>query len=475
MKEIRLKITAKSPLAIGWKKPGSVSEAADFISGSVIRGAVAAQMLRLAGNNEPEPGDDFHRLFVDDNGAVFRNGYPATAKITGKYPNPENSNQEMKPDSKNYQSEIEIEIPVLVQKVHVLPSTAVSSKAKGGFRQIVDGEDKAAHGVFDTLIDRFCAEKYGQLYDPNCPKDSGRVEPYSGFYSSGKNDGHEVCEPKVLHTEAAREFYQKAKDSYIKVSVSKRLLTRVGMNRRRSTSEDEILYSLEVLNERFATKHPHGLKQWHDVVYWSSIIVEDDDLAQHLTNFLNRHGDRFRLGGSASRGLGRVEIEAKCVDVNLQEAVKTRIQTFNKELNKRQSQWKELFGDCPLSEKRTYFTIDLQSDGVFLDNWKRTTVVTPSMLCQFAGIDEDKSLELHAAYSSYDYVSGWNSAWGLMKDIDLVTTKGSVYLFSTQEIDRWYEPLARLECRGIGERTLEGFGQIEVCNEFHQVFREEPA
>ncbi|MGC9504911.1 type III-D CRISPR-associated RAMP protein Csx10 [Baaleninema sp.] len=417
MKEIRLKITAKSPLAIGWKKPGSVSEAADFISGSVIRGAVAAQMLRLS-DEKPEHGDDFSRLFVDDNGAVFRNGYPATAKDGDKS-----------------------EFPLEVDTVRVLPSTVLSAKAKEGFKP-------NGNGVFDTLIDRFWAEKYGQLYDPNDPKDGGRVEPYSGFYG-------------------------KYKERYIKMSVSKRLLTRVGINRRRSTSEDEILYSLEVLNERFATKHPHGLKQWHDVVYRSSIIVEDDNLAKHLTTFLDKFSNHFRLGGSASRGLGRVEIEAKCVEVSLQEAVKKRIQAFNKELNKRQKQWKELFGDCPLSEKRTYFTIDLQSDGVFLDNWKRTTVVTPSMLCQFAGIDEDKSLELHAAYSSYDYVSGWNSAWGLMKDIDLVTTKGSVYLFSTEEIDRWYEPLARLECRGIGERTLEGFGQIEVCNEFHQVFREE--
>jgi CRISPR-associated protein Csx10 len=59
-----------------------------------------------------------------------------------------------------------------------------------------------------------------------------------------------------------------------------------------------------------------------------------------------------------------------------------------------------------------------------------------------------------------------------MKDIELTTTRGTVYLFSSKEIERWYEPLKKLECIGIGDRTLEGFGQIEICNEFHTIFRE---
>ncbi|OAB60899.1 CRISPR-associated protein Csx10 [Leptolyngbya valderiana BDU 20041] len=433
MKEIRLKITAKSPLAIGWRKPGSVSEAAEFISGSVIRGAVASQMLRLANGDSPEPGDDFHRLFVDEDAAVFCNGYPATTKDKENDNSQKNSNRN--------------EIAIEVEDVRVLPATVVSAKASDGFKP-------KGNGVFDTLIDRFCAEECGQLYDPNDPQDGKRVEPYSGFY--GKYQGR-----------------------YVKLSVSKRLLTRVGMNRSRATSEDEILYSIEVLNEKFATQHKQEvnareLKQWHNVIYRSSIFVEDEDMAQGLAYFINTHSREFRLGGSASRGLGCVKIEATCVEVNLENSVKNRIKKFNEIFQERREDWQALFQGKPISNSQIYLTLDLQSDGIFIDDWKRTIVVTPSMLCQFAGI-EDESLELHAAYSSYNYVSGWNSAWGLMKDIDLVTMKGSVYLFSTEEIDRWYEPLARLECRGIGERTLEGFGQIEVCNEFHQVFREDAA
>ena len=105
------------------------------------------------------------------------------------------------------------------------------------------------------------------------------------------------------------------------------------------------------------------------------------------------------------------------------------------------------------------------------DNWQRTTVISPEMLQQFAVV-EDPTLQLHTAYSSYSYSSGWNSAWGLMKDVELVTNKGSVYLFSTQNTQQWKNALSKLELRGVGDRTSEGFGQVEICNEFHQIFRE---
>jgi CRISPR-associated protein Csx10 len=86
---------------------------------------------------------------------------------------------------------------------------------------------------------------------------------------------------------------------------------------------------------------------------------------------------------------------------------------------------------------------------------------------------DDSSLKLHVAYTSYDYRSGWNAAWGLMKDVELVTNKGAVYLFSTTQVEPWIQALEQLEMHGVGERTCEGFGQVQVCNEFHLVFRED--
>ncbi|MUG98259.1 CRISPR-associated RAMP protein Csx10 [Scytonema sp. UIC 10036] len=404
--QIQLKIEALSPLSIGRQKPGgSVSEAETYIPGSVIRGAIASQILQQY--SQPEPGDNFHSLFISDP-AIFQNAYPAVAKVGDK-------------------------AEVVSGEVLVLPATAVSSKTKSGFKP-------KNHGVFDTLIDRFCAEAYNHPYDPNCPKDGGRVEPFGGFYSCV--DG-----------------------SYYQPSISTRLLTRVGINRRRATSEEQVLYSIEVLNESEG-------KNQQPATYSGTILVEDEKLANALTTFINNNSLAFRLGGSASRGLGKVEITAN-LNTEKASAIASRIQNFNEELENRWKKW-QIFGEPTqhLLHNRTYFTLDLQADTILKENWQRTTVISEDMLRQFASVD-DASLKLHVAYTSYDYRSGWNAAWGLMKDVELVTNKGAVYLFSTSQPTAWTPALQKLETCGVGERKSEGFGQIQVCNQFHLVFREE--
>jgi CRISPR-associated protein Csx10 len=407
MKRIRLEIKAVSPLAIGRQKPGgSVSEAEDYIPGSIIRGAIASHILQISGHqfaNLTKNGGDFQTLFLSDTPAIFQNAYPVNSDMTRR-----------------------------IDGIWVLPATALSSKTKEGFK-IQDGK-----GVFDTLIDRFCAESYGHPYDPICPNDGGRVEVYT-------------C------------FYNKVGGNYYSHSVSKRLLTRVGINRRRATVEEQILYGIEVLNE----SQPNKQKP---IRYYGSVIVPDV-LVDSLCQFINNSRQDFRLGGSASRGLGKVEIAAKIAESKPQ--IQTRIEQFNIKLKERWKLWKA-FGtpNAELSSDRTYFTVDLQSDAILTEHWRRTTVISPEMLCQFAGVN-DTSLQLHAAYSSYDYRSGWNTAWGLMKDVELITNKGAVYLFSTTQQDTWLKIIEDLEMRGVGERTCEGFGQIQVCNEFHTVFRED--
>jgi CRISPR-associated protein Csx10 len=415
MKRIQLEIKALSPLAIGRQKPGgSISEVENYIPGSVIRGAIAAQILKQSGHqstNLAENGGDFQALFLGENPAIFHNAYPAT--IEG-----------------NKQT-------IVQPEVWALPATALSSKTESGFKS----SKPPKHGVFDTLIDRFCAERYGYPYDPTCPTDGGRVDTVDF------------------------SFYSKLNGKYYKHSVNKRLLTRVGINRRRATAEEQILYSIEVLNESESKgKNPKP------VIYTTAILVTDN-LADSLRQFIDNHRENFRLGGSASRGLGKVEIKAKTVDVKSE--VVERIKQFNEKLRTRWNQW-SIFGN-PLEElesDRTYFTLDLQSDAILAEQWQRTTVISEAMLQQFADV-KDASLKLDAAYSSYDYRSGWNAAWGLMKDVELVTNKGSVYLFSTTQPDSWFEALEKLELKRVGERTSEGFGQVQVCSDFHLVLREE--
>ena len=403
MKEIQLTIQALSPLAIGRQKPGgSISEAQEYIPGSVIRGAVAAQMLRQSPQSGDQPGGDFYTLFVDQGAAIFSNAYPTGVGLRSQ----------------------------------VLPATAVSSKTFPGFKA-----DKPSNGgVFDTLIDSVCAESYGHLYDPTCPKDGGRLEPFSGFYSLEGNH-------------------------YRSHSVATRLLTKVGINRRRATAQEQVLYSVQVINET-------QKKGREDTLFSGTIRLEDAELAQVLADYLTSSG--LRLGGSTSRGLGKVKIQAEVSDY--QSETERRVNAFNQVLCARWKEWGKFFSppQSSLPETCKFFTLDLQSDAILTEQWRRTTVISPDMLCQMAGVD-DPDLTLQATYSSYDYRSGWNAAWCLMKDVEMVTTKGAVYLFSTPNLEAWLPALAALERRGVGERTPEGFGQVQVCSEFHHVFREAAA
>lgn len=422
MTQLELTITALSPLALGKLKPGvSVSEVENYISGSVLRGAIASQILHLSGRysaNLAENGGDFQSLFLDESPAIFGNAYPAVR--------------------------IDDESIALSSQIKILPATAVSSKTNPGFKS------SNGYGVFDTLIDAFCAAAYNQPFEPSDPRaiaqgTNPQVETFSGFYSLVDNN-------------------------YYSHDASSRFLTRVGINRRRATSEEEILYSIQVLNESFlkSTK----TDEWNNFVFRGFVWIDDESLAGKLQEFIQRNKNNFRIGGSVSRGLGKVKIEVSKQETSIK-SIKNRIEEFNQALQTRWKLW-SIFGQSQndLLTGKTYFTIDLQSDAILSENWQRTTVISKCMLKDFTNID-DSSLEMHVAYSSYDYRSGWNSAWGLMKDVELVTNKGSVYLFSTKQPEKWYLALENLSKTGIGDRTCEGFGQVEVCNEFHQVFREE--
>ena len=141
--ELSLKVTLKSPILTGGRKPtGQASEALNYIRGGLIRGAVANALLAELENRKPDA--EFRKIFTEDDASIFRNCTPGT---------------------------------------EVLPATAVGCKDFAGF--IADGK----HGTFDTLLERIVSEKAGWMYQPNCPQCGGRIEAQSGFYEV-KNGSH---------------------------------------------------------------------------------------------------------------------------------------------------------------------------------------------------------------------------------------------------------------------------------------------
>ncbi|NJO43569.1 MAG: CRISPR-associated RAMP protein Csx10 [Cyanobacteria bacterium RU_5_0] len=235
-----------------------------------------------------------------------------------------------------------------------------------------------------------------------------------------------------------------------------------------------VLYSIEVLNESFLPNSNARFRRWEYTAYRGQVIVlHQDDLADKLMQMINHHADAFRIGGSISRGLGKVHLQV--TPAKGAKLLPDRVSQFNNKLQERWQRWENLFGTGQtIQNDRTFFTLDLQADATLTDCWRRTTVITPMMLKTFLELPADWDLQRHAAYSSYDYRGGWNAALGLMKDVELITNKGAAYLYSfpTKQQTDWLPKLVDLESKGVGDRVCEGFGQVQVCNEFHTIFRE---
>ena len=314
----------------------------------------------------------------------------------------------------------------------VLPATAVGCKDSPGFLTVGNTEK---HGIFDTLFERLVSEKAKWTYQPDCPHCKGRVESQSGFY-------------------------RRRQDFYEKQTLDTRLLTRVAINRQRKVAEDELLYHLtavDPLSVGGQAVRLHGSARVPSV------------LAGKVANTLQQQVQR--LGGGSSRGLGRVSIQVGKREVS--DSLEQRINNFNSAL---QTFW-ETYSHLPTVEleacKGAYFSVDLKSDAILAtdDGWQRSMTLTASMLQEMA--DCQAEVTLIRSFASYDYLGGWNAAWGLPKETELATRVGSVFVFRTLDIDSWIPTLRTLEEFGIGSRREEGFGQILICDPFHLRTREQ--
>ena len=310
---------------------------------------------------------------------------------------------------------------------NVLPATAVGCKDFSGF--LCEG-DSEKHGIFDTLLEQLASAQANWLVSPNCPQCGGRVEAQTGFYAQ-RNDG----------------FYERK-------TVNTRLLTRAAINRHRKVAEEELPYHLTAIDA--VVKGSENVRLHGSARVPSSVACRVAETLQKQVH---------RLGGGTSRGLGCVKVQVQ--QCERPDTLAERIHDFNTRL---QEIW-EAYRHLPSVEmgalEGTYFSIDLQADARLIaeDGWQRSMVLTAPMLQQIT--DCDTQVELVRSFAHYDYVSGWNAAWGLPKETALVTQMGSVFVFHTPDIDAWMPVLKRLEEQGIGARREEGFGQLVICAPFH--------
>jgi CRISPR-associated protein Csx10 len=225
------------------------------------------------------------------------------------------------------------------------------------------------------------------------------------------------------------------------VTTEKLPQTKVALSRPRRASEMEMLYSVTALRPQVFVG-----KVWGD---------------HAVVDLLIQACQTSGLGGLTSRGYGRVKVAKTAIDT---EPLRARVTAFNQRLAQ---VWDELRtlawrSRVPTAPPGWYFSIDL---------------VSPAILCDVYGCPSLRlNLSLHgtthepvffAASSALE--SGWSTAWGLPKAVQLAAHAGSTYVFRVErETEELYEALEELENVGVGDRRDEGYGDVLVCHPFHR-------
>lgn len=314
----------------------------------------------------------------------------------------------------------------------VIPATAMSCKASHGF--LKDG----GHGVFDTLIDRVCAEELepaALTYDPRCADCGERADTQTGMYAHA------------------------AGDAWRTRSVQRRMLTRVAINRALGSAEPGLLYSPIALSEM--STFTDGEETHDEITRFVGSAWNLDETARTALEAITM------LGGRTSSGLGRVRVTVEPGDEPA--GLTARITELNRRVAARWTLFQRSFapqanpGWSP--DGWRVFTVGLQSDAILQeDGWRPTMIFSAQQLHEATGLDAT----LVRAQASSQIVGGWNVRWNRPKSAAVATVAGSVFLFRTAAPEPAItEALTRLEQDGIGQRRAEGFGIVRCCDEFH--------
>lgn len=373
---LKLRITARSPLAFARRKPGTQFQASlGYIPGAALYGALG----QWFGQHEKFDSTLFRAIRC-------HNAYPAHPDDSWVYP---------------------------------LPATAIQPKGQ-------EEEDKSE--LSDSLVARICWE-YQQ--------------PTALIYAPTDEDGRPF--------ESAGGSFCNRTD-FQSYRVPQRVLTRVAINRRRSTAEPSRLYSPMVLSEVMSNR---------PTSFIGSVVVFHDtsDMQQALQEVTH-------VGGRQTTGLGAISIEPTLIDTEPWQTIQQRVARLTEQFQQQITLYSKLGGQAWEIADETIFTVNLIADAILYEQgWLPTNELSAQLLQEYTGI----KAQLLRSFTRTGLAGGWNVVWQRPKPTTITTTMGSVFVFHARRpLDTAaYQRLAQLQLDGIGERREEGYGQVRICDEFH--------
>ena len=410
MTKVRVHARLIAPVVMKRDRQSEHSLGMRSASGTVVRGALASSYLQRHGRAD----ETFKRLFLDE----------VACRFGPLDPGP-----------------------------RVFPLTAASCK-----------HDGLGHALVDQLWFRAAQHHAigrvsGAAINPwlECSQCAADLKPQDGFWRA---DGGTLYEMRVEPDHVAAH---------------------VGIDRSTATAADEMFFTLEAIA-------PSGKET--DLYGW---IQANDAALGALERLLHEEDGRVSMGHARTRGYGDVVLRLE--HARASEDATSMMQRWNK--------WScalsDFLASAPDSVRecqpdRLYFALSFPTGAVIVDRFLRYSV-DPAVMIDWlppmsaAGnafplegrpvrqLDSCGAVRWIAAVTRHERLRGWNAAHGLPRQDDWAVARGAVYLYCFEGAQSEREPLIeRLESLtgdGIGLRRNEGFGVVDVCDEFHHRFHKQ--
>lgn len=432
MVELSVTIKLKEPLLVGGIYPSAtdqVLETMRYIPGGTLRGAVGTRLARI-GHHDQHPGQidagcPFCRVFLAGAPPRFGPCYPVGSETSESRP---------------------------------LPATARTCKHHPGFKI-----DEDAHGIRDILFRQWAVEivfetsrRLPQAYPFRCACNAD-LEPIGGVY-------------------------EQVDVNFFQPQVWVQRFSRTAIDRRRHVAADELLYTLEVLNEEMDSGRPerdHGRKSQPTIFRGRVWLEAEADMVAEALHKMDR------LGGDTSRGLGAVQVQVDKKPLPAINIAADRVSELARaaqsgdfdqvapkndtdlvaRLARFNARLRRVAGEigAPVPPGSLFFSLDLLSDAVWTENGLPATLLPETL----AGARRVRSWAAARTHG------GWHTAAGMMRRTYLAINAGSVFLYQLDDVSdpvalcRTLETWASLERDGFGQERERGYGWIEICSPFH--------
>ena len=406
MKDVRVGAQLLAPVSIKRDRQSERSEGVPSVGGTLVRGALASLYLQ---RHERADGE-FARLFLNE----------ATCRFGPLDPGP-----------------------------RIFPLTAVSCKREGL------GHTLADHLWFRVAQHHLAGPAPNAAGGPwRCAQCDADLKPQKGFWRD--HDGRALEMRNGAH----------------------QVSTHVGIDRRTGTAAESMFYTLEALA-------PSGTET--DLYGWLSA----DDAALHaLRRLLQEEGWRISVGHARTRGYGDMRLRLdQPVD---REDAPTRVRRWR--------QWSDdlarFLASPPLSVRDLvpdgfYFSLSFPAGAVIVDRVLRYTLDSAAMIDWLPPmpavavafplherparrLESGGEVRWIAAATGHEHLRGWNAAHGLPRQDEWAVARGAVYVYrfegSPHQREEIIARLVSLSEDGAGLRRNEGFGAVDVSDQFHRRF-----